>query len=213
VAVAGHTVGDGPHEDVCAAQVRFEGGCVARFLASRVAPDAERSLVVAEAHQTFRLDFAKEPHTEMAVYRPRSATATPRARGATCTSTATWSTRTTRCARSSPTSSPACAARTAPIGTLEDDIRSLTLATDLLDAPTARSPPRCRPRDAAQRATAVDSRHGRRPQQILPHRYPFLMVDAFVSQEGDAFECVKNVSHNEPHFRATSPRSPSCRAC
>jgi len=33
---------------------------------------------------------------------------------------------------------------------------------------------------------------------ILPHRYPFLMVDAFVSQEGDAFECVKNVTFNEP---------------
>jgi hypothetical protein len=45
---------------------------VARFLASRVAPDAERSLVVAEAHRTFRLDFAKEPHTEMAIFRPAS---------------------------------------------------------------------------------------------------------------------------------------------
>ena len=73
VAVAGHTVGDGPHEDMCAAQVRFADGCVARFLASRVAPDAERSLVVAEAQRTFRLDFAKDPHTEMTVYRPAPA--------------------------------------------------------------------------------------------------------------------------------------------
>ncbi|MFN2322798.1 MAG: Gfo/Idh/MocA family oxidoreductase [Trueperaceae bacterium] len=128
VAVAGHTVGDGEHEDVCAAQVRFEGGCVARFLASRVAPDAERTLVVAEAHQTFRLDFGRAPHTEMAVYRPQRDVAEgshvhvdryvvyednplrkelahflARVRG-----------------------------RTTPIGTLEDDLRSLTLATDLL---------------------------------------------------------------------------------
>jgi 3-hydroxyacyl-[acyl-carrier-protein] dehydratase len=43
---------------------------------------------------------------------------------------------------------------------------------------------------------------------ILPHRYPFLMVDAFVSQEGDAFECVKNVSHNEPFFQGHFPAEP-----
>ncbi len=129
VAVAGHTIGHGVHEDVCAAQVRFESGCVARFLASRVAPDAERSLVVAEAHQTYRLDFAKEPHTEMAVYRPQGATGDgmhvhvdryvvfednplrkelahflARVRGLTT-----------------------------PIGTLDDDLRSLTLAADLLE--------------------------------------------------------------------------------
>jgi 3-hydroxyacyl-[acyl-carrier-protein] dehydratase len=43
---------------------------------------------------------------------------------------------------------------------------------------------------------------------ILPHRYPFLMVDAFVSQEGDAFECVKNVSYNEPFFQGHFPGEP-----
>lgn len=43
---------------------------------------------------------------------------------------------------------------------------------------------------------------------ILPHRYPFLMVDAFVSQEGDAFECVKNVSFNEPFFQGHFPHEP-----
>jgi 3-hydroxyacyl-[acyl-carrier-protein] dehydratase len=40
---------------------------------------------------------------------------------------------------------------------------------------------------------------------ILPHRYPFLMVDAFVSQEGDTFECVKNVSHGESYFQGHFP--------
>jgi len=45
-------------------------------------------------------------------------------------------------------------------------------------------------------------------RDLLPHRYPFLMVDAFVSLEGDAFECVKNVSHNEPHFEGHFPGEP-----
>ena len=43
---------------------------------------------------------------------------------------------------------------------------------------------------------------------ILPHRYPFLMVDAFVSQEGDHFECLKNVSHNEAFFQGHFPQEP-----
>ena len=43
---------------------------------------------------------------------------------------------------------------------------------------------------------------------ILPHRYPFLMVDAFVAQEGDTFECIKNVSHNEPFFQGHFPQEP-----
>ncbi len=43
---------------------------------------------------------------------------------------------------------------------------------------------------------------------ILPHRYPFLMVDAFVSQQGDAFECVKNVSNGEPYFQGHFPEEP-----
>ncbi|HZJ09130.1 MAG TPA: 3-hydroxyacyl-ACP dehydratase FabZ [Trueperaceae bacterium] len=43
---------------------------------------------------------------------------------------------------------------------------------------------------------------------VLPHRYPFLMVDAFVSQDGDEFECVKHVSHNEPYFVGHFPGEP-----
>jgi len=45
-------------------------------------------------------------------------------------------------------------------------------------------------------------------QTVLPHRYPFLMVDAFVSQEGDTFDCVKNVSFNEPYFQGHFPEEP-----
>ncbi len=42
-------------------------------------------------------------------------------------------------------------------------------------------------------------------KRVLPHRYPFLMVDAFVSQDGDRFECIKNVSFNEPQFEGHFP--------
>ncbi|CAN5749718.1 3-hydroxyacyl-ACP dehydratase FabZ [soil metagenome] len=42
-------------------------------------------------------------------------------------------------------------------------------------------------------------------RDMLPHRFPFLMVDAFVSQRGDEFECVKNVSHGEPYFQGHFP--------
>lgn len=43
---------------------------------------------------------------------------------------------------------------------------------------------------------------------LLPHRYPFLMVDRFVSQEGDRFECLKNVSAGEPFFQGHFPDEP-----
>lgn len=43
---------------------------------------------------------------------------------------------------------------------------------------------------------------------ILPHRYPFLMVDRFVSQAGDEFECLKNVSAGEPFFQGHFPGEP-----
>jgi 3-hydroxyacyl-[acyl-carrier-protein] dehydratase len=42
----------------------------------------------------------------------------------------------------------------------------------------------------------------------LPHRYPFLFVDKVISQEGDSFECVKNVSFNEPFFQGHFPQEP-----
>lgn len=43
---------------------------------------------------------------------------------------------------------------------------------------------------------------------VLPHRFPFLFVDALVSQDGDDFECVKNVTHNEPFFSGHFPQEP-----
>ncbi len=43
---------------------------------------------------------------------------------------------------------------------------------------------------------------------LLPHRYPFLLVDAFVTIDGDRFECLKNVSFNEPYFAGHFPDEP-----
>ena len=45
-------------------------------------------------------------------------------------------------------------------------------------------------------------------RNILPHRYPFLMVDRVVKWEGKKIIAVKNVTANEPHFQGHFPREP-----
>jgi 3-hydroxyacyl-[acyl-carrier-protein] dehydratase len=45
-------------------------------------------------------------------------------------------------------------------------------------------------------------------KSILPHRHPFLFVDKIISQEGDTFECIKNVSFNEAFFQGHFPEEP-----
>ena len=42
-------------------------------------------------------------------------------------------------------------------------------------------------------------------QQLLPHRYPFLLVDRIVELEGDRIVGIKNVTFNEPHFQGHFP--------
>ena len=37
---------------------------------------------------------------------------------------------------------------------------------------------------------------------ILPHRYPFLLVDRIVEMEAERIVGIKNVTANEPFFRA-----------
>jgi UDP-3-O-[3-hydroxymyristoyl] N-acetylglucosamine deacetylase/3-hydroxyacyl-[acyl-carrier-protein] dehydratase len=44
--------------------------------------------------------------------------------------------------------------------------------------------------------------------KILPHRYPFLMVDRVTSIEGNKITGVKNVSINEPYFAGHFPQHP-----
>lgn len=49
--------------------------------------------------------------------------------------------------------------------------------------------------------------------ELLPHRYPFLLVDRVLDfEEGRFLRAVKNVSVNEPFFRGHFPVSRFCRA-
>ncbi len=45
--------------------------------------------------------------------------------------------------------------------------------------------------------------------KLLPHRYPFLMVDRIIDVKGDD-SCIgiKNVTANEPHFQGHFPEQP-----
>ncbi|MEP1014359.1 MAG: 3-hydroxyacyl-ACP dehydratase FabZ [Paracoccaceae bacterium] len=46
-------------------------------------------------------------------------------------------------------------------------------------------------------------------QRILPHRYPFLLVDRVVQIDGyQSAVGIKNVTVNEPHFQGHFPGSP-----
>jgi 3-hydroxyacyl-[acyl-carrier-protein] dehydratase len=48
-----------------------------------------------------------------------------------------------------------------------------------------------------------------RVQQLLPHRYPFLMVDRIVDVDGDNSAVgIKAVTVNEPHFQGHVPGRP-----
>jgi predicted dehydrogenase len=128
VTVAGHVLDDEVFEDVAAAQITFENGCIARFLASRVAPDAERSLVVAERDRTYRVDFLREPHTEIAVYQARRD-----ADGDTHVRTDRQVVHEDNPLREELSHFLERIADGAPpIGTLDEDLRSLRVATELM---------------------------------------------------------------------------------
>jgi len=43
---------------------------------------------------------------------------------------------------------------------------------------------------------------------LLPHRYPFLLVDKILEQEGNKIIGVKNVTINEPFFQGHFPGHP-----
>jgi len=45
-------------------------------------------------------------------------------------------------------------------------------------------------------------------RQILPHRYPFLMVDGVLKIEGNKVTAFKNITHNEPYFPGHFPGHP-----
>ena len=44
---------------------------------------------------------------------------------------------------------------------------------------------------------------------LLPHRYPFLLIDRIIEMDGDNHAtAIKNVSINEPHFNGHFPGEP-----
>jgi len=46
-------------------------------------------------------------------------------------------------------------------------------------------------------------------QRIIPHRYPFLLVDKVVDiDHGVSATGIKNVTFNEPHFQGHFPGAP-----
>lgn len=45
-------------------------------------------------------------------------------------------------------------------------------------------------------------------RQLLPHRYPMLMVDCVTKMEDNRIEAIKNVTANEPYFEGHFPNHP-----
>jgi 3-hydroxyacyl-[acyl-carrier-protein] dehydratase len=57
--------------------------------------------------------------------------------------------------------------------------------------------------------TALESLDIARLLELLPHRYPFLMVDRIMDIDGDRSAVgIKNVTANEPHFAGHFPERP-----
>ena len=58
-------------------------------------------------------------------------------------------------------------------------------------------------------ATTLETIDIARLMQLLPHRYPFLMIDRVVDIDGDDSAVgIKNVTFNEPHFTGHFPQQP-----
>jgi len=43
---------------------------------------------------------------------------------------------------------------------------------------------------------------------VLPHRYPFLLIDRVLEMDEKTIRAVKNVTFNEPHFQGHFPGAP-----
>jgi 3-hydroxyacyl-[acyl-carrier-protein] dehydratase len=47
-----------------------------------------------------------------------------------------------------------------------------------------------------------------RIREILPHRYPFLLLDRILTHDDNSLKAIKNVSINEPFFEGHYPHMP-----
>lgn len=128
MSVAGHRLNGSEYEDVAAAQILFSNGCIARLLASRAAISSERNLTVVEKTQTIELDFSRDPHTDIAIYRPGS----DRAGGDSVQVDRRSVNEDNPLRKELEHFLARIRQDAAPIGTAEDDLRSLALATELL---------------------------------------------------------------------------------
>lgn len=71
--------------------------------------------------------------------------------------------------------------------------------------PKVPSPPVKAPEEVAAQEGGLDIQA---VMKLLPHRYPFLMVDRVIKIEGNHIVGVKNVTINEPHFTGHFPGHP-----
>lgn len=61
----------------------------------------------------------------------------------------------------------------------------------------------------AEAPAALESADILKVMQLLPHRYPFLLVDRIIDIDGDRRAVgIKNVTANEPHFQGHFPTYP-----
>jgi len=44
--------------------------------------------------------------------------------------------------------------------------------------------------------------------EVMPHRYPFLLIDRVVEMSETTIRAIKNVTFNEPHFMGHFPGHP-----
>lgn len=57
--------------------------------------------------------------------------------------------------------------------------------------------------------TSIDSAGIQKLMSVLPHRYPFLLIDKVIKIRGDEFGVgIKNVTVNEPQFMGHFPGNP-----
>jgi UDP-3-O-[3-hydroxymyristoyl] N-acetylglucosamine deacetylase/3-hydroxyacyl-[acyl-carrier-protein] dehydratase len=87
---------------------------------------------------------------------------------------------------------------------------SLQMRKPLEVAQSFAPPPQAAPKTAGE---TIEIRDGDeldtiRLMKILPHRYPFLMVDRITRIEGNKIVGLKNVSANEPYFQGHFPNHP-----
>jgi 3-hydroxyacyl-[acyl-carrier-protein] dehydratase len=62
---------------------------------------------------------------------------------------------------------------------------------------------------AEQTGTTLETLDIMRLLELLPHRYPFLLVDRVIEVDGDNSAIgIKNVTFNEPHFQGHFPAQP-----